>query len=245
MINAFMFGAIIGSFLNVVIYRLPRGESIAFPPSHCPFCGKRLKAWELIPIISFIILRGRCSTCKRGISFRYLFVELFTGLFFSLLFIKYGFSLDFFRYATLGCMALVVSFIDLDYGIIPNSVIIFGLITGCIYGLLANRLQASVFGAVLGFLILSFIYVISGGGMGAGDVKFAAVLGLFLEQKLLLLLLFISFASGALVGIGLVLFKKKNMKSPIPFGPFLGYASIVAALRGDELLRIYFDFIGF
>jgi leader peptidase (prepilin peptidase)/N-methyltransferase len=211
----FILGVIIGSFLNVAIYRLPKGESIIYPPSHCPFCGKRLMIWELIPVISFIALSGRCSRCKQKIPIIYPVVELLTGILFFWVYKSYGNSTEFWGYTIFISILIVSSGIDITVGIIPNYINIIGLFCGIMFGLICGKVNYHLYGAVLGFSIFALIYFFSRGGMGAGDVKFAAVIGSFLGVKLLLVSVFIAFISGAVIGMLLVIIN--------PFWAFHGF----------------------
>ncbi len=239
----FILGVIIGSFLNVAIYRLPKGESIIYPFSHCLFCGKRLMIWELIPVISFIALSGRCSRCKQKIPTIYPVVELLTGILFFLIYKRYGYSPEFWGYAIFIAILIVSSGIDITVGIIPNHINIIGLLCGIMFGLICGKASYHLYGAVLGFSIFALIYFFSRGGMGAGDVKFAAMIGSFLGVKLLLVSVFIAFISGAAVGMLLIIISKKGMKSSIPFGPFMCFGAIVTLLCGNELIIFYINLL--
>lgn len=164
----FILGLCIGSFLNVVIYRLPRGESITLERSHCTSCGKRLRWYELIPLFSYLFLRGRCRTCHEPISLRYPLVELLTGIIFALLFLRFSLTIELVKYLFLSALLVAVSFIDLEHYIIPNSLIITGLAGGLILNIAAK--DVGVVSALIGILVTSgfllLVALISKGGMG-------------------------------------------------------------------------------
>ena len=176
----FLLGLCTGSFLNVVIYRLPRGESITFDRSHCPSCGKQLVWYDLIPVLSYLLLLGRCRSCHTRISIKYPIVELLTGIIFIVLFHHFGATLVFLKYLFLSALLVAVSFIDLEHYIIPNSLVITGLVGGVVLNLAAR--DVGVVSALIGIFVTSgfllLIALISKGGMGE-DIKLAAVTGLF------------------------------------------------------------------
>ncbi|MTV49392.1 prepilin peptidase [Heliobacillus mobilis] len=237
----FSVGTLIGSFLNVVIRRMPRGESIVSPPSHCPSCGFRLQWRDLIPLFSYLLLLGRCRNCGSSIGIRYPLIELVNGLGYLGIFLHRGFSLSSLSLMVLFSILLAVVFIDLDSMIIPDNLMLFGLLTGI---LLTASQTWSVFvegiiGMVIGGGILLTIAVLSKGGMGGGDIKLAGVLGLFLGSHQILLILFLSFLMGSVVGITLMIMKRKTMKDMIPFGPFLAMAAYISMFWGNSILYWY------
>lgn len=260
-VELFILGSFIGSFLNVCIYRLPREESVVNPPSHCMACGKRLSAIDLIPILSYLTLRGKCRYCGTGFSSRYLFVELLTGFLFALCFQVIGFGPELFKALVLLCFLIVITFIDIDYQLILDKVLLWLAGAGIIVHILnyysnyifsffgyADSFVIYVYpiwdlllGALLGGGILLAIALISGGGMGGGDVKFAAVLGFWLGWKLTLLTLFLAFLFGGIGGALLLLFRLKQRKDMIPFGPYLALAAFISMLYGYEIIRWYFN----
>ena len=237
----FFYGVIIGSFLNVCIYRIPRQMSVVSPSSACPACGHRLRWFELIPILSFIIQRGRCLKCKAAVSCRYPLVELSTGVIFGLSYYIYGLSVDFWTVIILASLMLVVAFIDIDYRIIPNRLVLFGLAAGLFMGLL--RPEAGIIfmakGLLTGFGLLLAVAVLSRGQMGFGDVKLAAVMGLFLGWQGVLVAICIAFLAGAVYGIFLMIFKGKDRKTAIPFGPFLSGTTLIAYLWSERIISWY------
>lgn len=242
-ILAVIFGLVIGSFLNVCIYRIPRGMSVVAPPSHCTGCDKRLSVLDLVPVISYLILQGKCRQCGAKISPRYPLVELFCGAGFLLLYINFGLTVEFLAGLVLFSGLVVCSLIDLDHRIIPDGVnLTLGLIA--IPLLLVQSTQVllnGVFGALVGFGLLLLIAVASKGGMGGGDIKLAAVLGLYLGWPNIILALFIAFILGSVVGLIWVWVKQKTLKEALPFGPFLSIAALVVLLWGTEIINWYLN----
>ncbi|QSZ28381.1 prepilin peptidase [Aceticella autotrophica] len=241
----FVFGTIIGSFLNVLIYRIPRKESIVFPSSHCTKCGHELKPFDLIPIISFITLKGRCRYCGAKISLKYPLVELLTGLVFITIFYYFGLTAKTISYIFLSAILITISFIDIEYKIIPNELILTGILGGIVFRLVMYRdgLTDYIIGFLLGAGILFLISVISGGGMGGGDIKLMALIGLFVGWKLTLTTMFIAVILGAICGIILILLKIKTRKDYIPFGPYIAVAWLISILYGCNIINFYIKLI--
>lgn len=241
----FIFGLLIGSFLNVCIYRFPRGESVVGPPSHCPQCDQRLRAMDLVPIFSYLWQKGKCRYCGVKISPRYLLVEGLTGILFVLTFLIIGFNIVLLKYLVLFSVLIVISFIDLDYMIIPDRLVLFIFLWGFVWQIFAPQISwgEALGGALLGGGFLLLVTVLSGGGMGGGDVKLLLAAGFYLGPVLTGLALFISVLVGGLVGLGLILLKIKKRKDPIPFGPFLCLGILAATLWGAELIRWYVTFL--
>ncbi|MDD3315329.1 MAG: prepilin peptidase [Syntrophaceticus sp.] len=241
----FILGLCIGSFLNVVIYRLPRGESITLERSHCASCGKQLRWYELIPLFSYLFLRGRCRTCHEPISIRYPIVELLTAITFALVFLRFGLTLELLKYLFLSALLVAISFIDLEYFIIPNSLIIIGLVGGVILNIVAQ--DVGLVSALIGILVTSgfllLVALISKGGMGGGDIKLAAVTGLFLGWPLAPLGLFLGACVGGIVAIILLLSGLRGRKDPLPFGPFIALGTVIAFLYGFEMLNWYLQLL--
>ncbi len=238
----FIFGAVIGSFLNVVIYRLPKGQSIIHPPSHCPKCGKRLKWWHNIPIISYIILKGRCFWCNERISPRYPLVEFITALMAVLIYEKMGLTIKL-VWAEVFLLSLIPAFfIDLDHQIIPDIISLGTLTWGIICSIIKLSTTSPV-EALLGIIICGglflFIAVASKGGMGLGDVKLAASFGANLGWKLGLISLFVSVLLGGIYGAALIILRKRKRKDKIPFGPFMILGAYLTFYFGKEILRWY------
>jgi leader peptidase (prepilin peptidase)/N-methyltransferase len=238
----FIFGLMIGSFLNVCIYRIPRGQSIIFPPSACPTCGKRLKPCHMVPVLSFLLLGGKCAYCKEKISAVYPVVELGTAILYTFLFYKFGPGILFLKYCFLSSILIVICFIDMKNQIIPDEMIIAGLLAGIIFSSvdIQNLLRDYIPGALIGSGILLLIVILSKGGMGGGDVKLMAVIGIFLGWRKALLALFISFILGGIFAFVLLITRKKGMKDAVPFGPFLGAAAMVTVFYGQYIVPYYF-----
>jgi len=238
----FVLGLLAGSFLNVCICRLPRGESIVFPPSGCPACGRRLGVAELVPVFSWLWQRGRCRGCAAAISWRYPVVELLTGCTFLLLLYQLGLTAAFAASAAFFAVVIVIAFIDLEYQLIPNRLVIVLLVVAAIRQIFWPEapLASAIYGALFGSLLLLALAILSGGGMGGGDVKLMLPLGFYSGLPETLLLLLLAFISGGLVGGALLLLKIKGRKDAIPFGPFLSTAALVTALAGRQILDWYF-----
>ena len=239
-------GLCIGSFLNVCIYRIPREESIAFPPSHCTSCGYELKAVDLIPVISYLFLKGKCRKCGEKISINYPLVELLNGVLYLLIFLKFGLSLSFVFYSLLTSLLIVISYIDLDSKYIYSSTTILGVVLAAIYivvGLYTKDISISnnVLGGAIGYGIIYLIVVITK-GMGQGDAEVAGVCGLFIGIKGILVCLFIAVVLGGLVAAIILIFKLKEKKSEIAFSPYISIGSIVYILLGKEILSLYLNF---
>lgn len=242
----FILGAIIGSFLNVCIYRIPREESIAFPPSHCTNCSTRIKFYDLIPVLSYVFLKGRCRYCKDKISLIYPIIELTTGFIFYGLYINYGISYYFIKYAVLACFLIVIGMIDFNTTDVYFKVTICGIICGVIFAIIGGikgyALLTYLYGALLGWGVIASIILIFK-GMGWGDAEVCAIGGIFLGLKLSILMLFLSFIIGGSIGIILVILKKKTKKDYIAFGPYIAIAGIITMLFGNEIINWYFNTI--
>jgi leader peptidase (prepilin peptidase)/N-methyltransferase len=243
-IYAALVGASGGSFLNVVIWRVPRGESIVSPPSHCPKCGTRIRARDNIPIVSWLILRGRCHSCGEPISPRYPLVEALVAVLFAAITLVNGLDWDLAWQLPLAAVLVALAAIDLDLHIIPNRIIYPTAAWGVISALLIRpsdlpELLAWGAGAGLFFLIAAIAYP---AGMGMGDVRLAAVLGLYLGSSVVPALL-IAFLSGTAVGIAIMARHgvAEGRKMGVPFGPFLALGGIVALMVGPDLVEVYRD----
>lgn len=239
----FFLGASVGSFLNVVISRLATGESILRSPSHCPLCGHRLGPHELIPLVSFVVQRGRCRSCGKRISWQYPLVELTTSLVFLLLFLRFGLTLPFLVGVVSASFLLVIFVYDLKHQLILDRVtipaIVFGLLAVFLLG--SSILSAIVGGAIgAGFFALQYA-VSKGRWIGGGDIRLGAFLGVLLGWEKLLLTLLLAYVSGALVATALVVTGAKRWGSQLAFGTFLAAAGFVSFLVGDELIRWYLD----
>ncbi|WP_022854481.1 prepilin peptidase [Thermodesulfatator atlanticus] len=235
-IAAFIFGGLIGSFLNVCAWRLPREESIIRPGSHCPKCGTPIKWYDNIPIVSYLFLRGKCRSCKEPISLRYPIVELFTGLLSVAVFLRFGLTPAYLGFFVFCAALLLVSLIDLDYQIIPDEISLPGILVGLAFSLynpLTTPLDA-LLGALCGagglYLLAEFYYFLTKReGLGGGDLKLLAMIGAFLGVKSLIPVVFIASLVGAVIGISLSIFYRIREKRTfaIPFGPFLSLGAII------------------
>lgn len=251
----FIIGICIGSFLNVCIDRLPSGGSIVNPPSHCPNCERRLKRIDLIPVASYLWLRGRCRYCRTSIPRRILVVEVGTGLLFAFLSFSYGFGVEFLVLALCACLFLILAVIDLEHGLILNKIVYpaigIGLVLSPFWpslgfarpflggdGLLHSFLS-SISGGLIFAALLSLIALLYSGGMGWGDVKMAALIGLITGFPSVLTAMMLSFLSAGTLAILLLLLRLRSRKEAIPFGPFLSMGAFIALLRGPELIRWY------
>jgi len=246
---SFILGTCIGSFLNVCIYRIPVGESIISPPSRCPGCGAGIRWYQNIPIVSWIVLRGKCATCKTGISIRYPLVEALTGGLFLLVFHTFGISWPTLVFWVFMAMLVVITFIDLDHQIIPDVISLPGIVIGfaCSFLLPWITWTDSLYGILLGggslFLVAAGYELLTRKeGMGGGDVKFLAMLGAFLGWKAILPVIFISSLLGTMVGVPLMLIKGADRKLAIPFGPFLAVGAVIWLFWGGMLLSWYLGF---
>lgn len=245
-----LLGLLIGSFLNVVIFRVPRGESIVSPGSHCPACGQALRAWELIPLISFLFQKGRCRKCQEHISWRYPAVELLTGtLFFVVAAIGLSAGIQPARLLlNLVFVAILValSFIDFDTFHLPD-VLTFPLLGLGILGafLIPGPPSGweSVFSAVGAGAVFGIIAWVYPSGMGLGDVKLVAALGAFLGFPAIFLAIFIGSFIGVLMGVFSIFIGRKRFRQQIPFGPYLALGAIFALLWGTQILDRYWAWI--
>ena len=237
-------GAIVGSFLNVVAYRLPRGESLAHPPSRCPSCGQPVKPYDNIPVLSWLLLRGRCRHCKQPISARYPIVEAGTGLLCALVVLVKGADEDAIIGIVLVLLLVPVTLIDLDHHLIPNKITYPGAVLGIALvalletdSLVEHLVAAAGAG---GFLLVAAI--VQPRGMGMGDVKLAFVLGVYLGRAVVPAI-FVALIAGALVGATIIarMGVEKGRKAGIPFGPWLSLGGVVGLLAGDAIVDWYLD----
>jgi leader peptidase (prepilin peptidase)/N-methyltransferase len=243
-----LFGLCIGSFLNVVIYRLPLGQSLASPPSRCRNCGYSLRWFDNIPVLSWVFLRGRCRNCGIDVSWQYPIVELITGALFVLVVWLTPVGPLLAARLILVCILVALFGIDLEHQILPNTITLPGIVIGLLFSLVAPPgIKDALIGAVLGGGIL---YAIAAGyflwrreeGMGMGDVKMLAMLGAFLGWKAVLVTLVLASFSGAFVGLGMMAVQRGGMKYALPFGTFLALGAVAAMLVGDPLIAWYAGF---
>jgi leader peptidase (prepilin peptidase)/N-methyltransferase len=236
-------GLLVGSFLNVVIYRLPRGESLVTPASQCPSCGTPVKPYDNIPVVSWLFLRGRCRSCGAAISARYPLVEALTGAVFVGVALTRGVEDDLALWLPFAAMLIAVAGIDLDHRIIPNKI----LLPAAVWGLAATIAfrpdnvddvliaGAAAFGALL---LAALAYP---AGMGMGDVKLAGVMGIYLGSGVAPAML-VAFLAGSIVGLAIIAREGRDArKKGIPFGPFLAFGGLVGIFAGPELVDVYVD----
>jgi leader peptidase (prepilin peptidase)/N-methyltransferase len=241
-------GLIVGSFLNVCIDRLPQNKSIVFPPSHCEACQHKLAAKDLIPLFSYLRLRGRCRYCQAAIPRRVFWVELATALIFALLCWHYGLSAELGVMIFYACLFTIIFVTDLEQGLILNKVVYPGMVVALLLALyplpwlsepMGMRIAYSALGGAIGFAIFLLIAIVSRGGMGWGDVKLAALIGLATGFPLVFLAIIMGAILGGIVAVALVIAKKRKRRQTIPFGPFLAVAAMVTLLWGSNILSWY------
>ncbi len=240
----FILGLIVGSFINVVIYRLPEELSIVKPPSHCPQCNTRLKVIDLIPVFSFISTGGKCRYCGNKISYQYPFVELLTAFFFLIVYLKFSLTAEFFMMILLLSALIAISFIDYKYMIIPNLITYSGIIIGFLSAIIFDYI--TIFDSLLGIfipaLLLFLVALLFKGGMGMGDVKLVSMLGAFLGYKYTLAGIFIGSLFGSVIGLALMGLGILNRKDRIPFGPFICLGTVIMIFFGEQLWTWYVSF---
>lgn len=235
-------GLLLGSFFNVCIYRIPRGESIVFPGSHCTNCNNKIKGYDLIPVISYIFLKGKCRYCGEKISLRYPAVELITAALFYFIYLKYGLTFFTIKYIVLASLLIVIGMIDLDTTDVYFSTTIIGIIFGVSFIIAGYFFNIDVKEFILGGIaaggFIAVIILITR-GMGWGDAEICLICGLFLGFKLSIVMLFLSFIIGGTIGIGLILSKIKDRKDYIPFGPFIAISSLLTMFFGEYIVNYY------
>lgn len=246
----FILGIVIGSFLNVCIFRLPLGKSVATSPSACPACQHRLGPLDLIPVLSYLLLRGKCRYCKAKISAQYPLVEAANGVLWTLLYMRFGLVWPLLVYMALVSLLVVISVIDLKHMEIPDGLVVAGLILG------AAQLMASVFtmhfdvwhsyviglfagGLPLLLISLFCLYVLKKDAMGGGDIKLMAFAGLVIGWKLVIVAYIIGIFSGALIGVFLMTSGKRKRSDAIPFGPFLSLGVVLSVFFGHDIINWY------
>jgi leader peptidase (prepilin peptidase)/N-methyltransferase len=254
----FVYGLIIGSFLNVCIYRIPNEMSIIKPPSHCTSCGKRLKPLDLIPVFSWLFLRGRCRYCGSKISVRYLLIELLTGFSFLPLLFIYGFSVNFILYALMTSVFITIFFIDSEHMIIPNGLVLTAFIIALIHFgfnlyikeyIELSDVLTPIIGMVSGSGALLLVAVIASkiykteDTVGMGDVKLLFPIGLLLGYKLLILMMLLACITTSVASLILIKAGKKTRKDLIPFGPFIVASTYFTLLFGENIITWYMSLL--
>ncbi len=251
----FIFGAVVGSFLNVCIVRIPEGESVVHPPSHCPNCKSPIAFYDNIPLFSYLLLRGRCRACRERISPRYFAVELLTASLAVALFYKFGLGPAFLTSFIFVAALIIISFIDLDVMIIPDVISLPGIVLGLLFSIVARYALEDPF-EVIPSPLSSLVGLLVGGGfllavgriyevftkvegMGGGDIKLFAMIGAFLGWQSLLGTLLFASLGGSVIGLTVMLLKGVGRRHPIPFGPFLCLGALLHLFFGQELAAFY------
>ncbi|MBK5276673.1 MAG: prepilin peptidase [Desulfuromonadales bacterium] len=246
---ALVIGMLVGSFLNVCICRMPKNESVVFPPSHCPNCEYQIRWYDNIPVISYLLLKGKCRGCGTRISLQYPLVELLNGLLTLALFLRFGPTPEF-LVLFLFCSALVViTFIDLEHQIIPDEISLSGIVIGfiCSFFLQGHFWLNSLLGILLGggsllFVAYAYQWLTGKEGMGGGDIKLLAMMGAFLGWKSIPFIIFCSSLVGSVIGISIMLVQKKDSKLAIPFGPYLAFSAVLYVFYGRQIIQWYLAF---
>ncbi len=248
---SFLFGAVVGSFLNVVILRLPNNkESIVYPPSHCPLCKADILWYDNMPIISYLFLGGKCRKCNEKISLQYPLVELGMGLLTLALFHQFGLSIEFFIFFLFSAALMVIIFIDLHHQIIPDIISLPGIAIGFASSFFIKTvswqdsgLGILIGGGILYSIALIYYLITKKDGMGGGDIKLLAMIGGFLGWQSLLFVVFASSLTGSAVGIVSMCTHGKGTKTKIPFGPFLSLAALTYLFFENDILRWWHNYI--
>ena len=245
-VYAALVGLVTGSYLNVVIHRLPRGESTVLPRSHCPWCGGVIRARDNLPVVSYLLLRGRCRRCGAPISWRYPALEALTALLFVAVVERFGFTLEALAGLVFGCLLLVLAAIDLDHFLLPDKLTLPGILLGLAaqFSLPRTSLLDALLGVAVGagllILVINFWFWIRGEeGMGMGDVNMLAMIGAFLGWQGVLVSFALATVAGALGGVALKLTGRLEERGRLPFGLFLALGALVALFVGDRLLAAY------
>jgi len=236
-------GALIGSFLNVVIHRLPDGRSLAWPGSRCPDCEHDIAPYDNVPVLSWLILRGRCRHCRQPISARYPIVELLTAVVFGLIAAVCGVDFGLVQQLPFAAALIALAAIDLERRLLPNRILAplagFGLIAGA--AVMTSELSELLIAGAAAFGAFLVVALIAPGGMGMGDVKLAGVMGLFLGLEIIPALL-VAFGAGSVVGLVIVARRgSQARKQAVPFGPFLALGALIGLLAGEQLIELYAD----
>ena len=242
-----IFGLVIGSFLNVCIYRIPKEESISFPPSHCTNCEHKLSPIDLVPLVSYIFLRGKCRYCKTKISIRYPLIESLNAVLYLIVYLKFGLTLITLKYCVLVSILIIIGIIDYKTQFVYTSTTIFGGIVATIFIIVQAIMYKTgtfdlILGGAIGFGIIGLIVFLTR-GMGEGDIEIATVCGLFLGVKGILLGLFLAIILGGIVGIIILSLKLKKAKEKIAFGPCIAIGSLISMLWGVEILKFYWNLL--
>ncbi|MGX7596067.1 prepilin peptidase [Planococcus plakortidis] len=238
---ASVFGLVFGSFYNVVGLRVPKNESIAYPPSHCTTCERRLTALDLVPVFSYLFLRGKCRNCGSSIHWVYPLMEAITAVLFTTVFLKFGFTPELIVGLLFVSMLVIITVSDIAYMLIPDKVLLpfAAVLLGMRLFVPLDPWWDSLLGAAVGFSVLLLIATLSKGGMGGGDIKLFFVIGLALGTAGTLLTLFLASFIGAVAGIILLRVRKQGRKTPIPFGPSIALSAVLVYLWGEQFIGWY------
>ncbi|WKA56253.1 prepilin peptidase [Planococcus shixiaomingii] len=242
----FIFGLVFGSFFNVVGLRVPKKESIAYPPSHCTNCNRQLTAIDLVPVLSFLFLKGKCRTCGSKIHWVYPLMEFITGALFTLSFLHFGFTPELVIAILFVSLLVIITVSDIAYMLIPDKVLLpfAALLLALRFIIPLDTWWDSLLGAVVGFSLLFLIAVVSKGGMGGGDIKLFFAIGLVVGTMGTLMTLFFASIIGAVVGIIQLRITKQGRKTPIPFGPSIAVGALIVYFYGFGILDWYMSFMG-
>lgn len=241
----FIFGLVFGSFFNVCIYRIPREENIAYPPSHCAKCGRELKAYELIPVLSWVILRGRCKGCNEKISIIYPLIELITAFMFLIMYLNFGLTINTFKYIVLFSILIIASTIDIKTKEVYFSVSLVGFLFGISFSIIeiinGKPLKEGIISILIPLIIVGIIYLISKrfDGFGAGDLEVYLFVSLYLSPILMGVTLIVSIILGGILAIFLLIIGKRKME--IPFVPFIALGTFISVLWGIDILNVYLN----
>jgi leader peptidase (prepilin peptidase) / N-methyltransferase len=245
---AFLFGAVVGSFLNVCIYRVPAGKSVVFPPSACPQCQSAIRWFDNIPIFSYLFLRGRCRSCAAPISWRYPLVELLNGCLTAALLLRVGPTLTFVALFLFCSSLVVITFVDLDHQIIPDAISLPGIVVGFIFSFFlpwhswSNSLIGIAAGGGSLFLVAwSYERLTGKEGMGGGDIKLLAMMGAFFGWRAVPFIIFAASLVGSVIGLTVMKLQKKDAKLAIPFGPFLAFGAVLYIFFGRQIIFWYLN----
>jgi leader peptidase (prepilin peptidase)/N-methyltransferase len=240
-----LLGVVLGSFLNVVIYRLPRSQSLVRPGSRCPSCGTPIRWYDNIPVISWLVLRGRCRACEVRIPIRYPLVEAITGIAFALAFWRFGLTWPLLVAWAFIVAMVAVAFIDYDHMIIPNKIVLPGAVTGLMASVAIHpqRWWVYVAGSAGAAAFMFLLAMLWPGGMGPGDIKMALFMGAVLGAYVIVAV-FAAFLFGSIAGVYMIVIQKRSRKARVPFGPYLAMGAVLAALGGETILRSYMNIYG-
>ncbi|MER2263266.1 MAG: prepilin peptidase [Psychrobacillus sp.] len=242
-IFVFIYGLVLGSFYNVVGLRVPKGESIVRPPSHCPICDRNLTVKDLVPVFSYVFLKGKCRGCGTKIHWVYPVIELTTGVLFTFAYLQLGFTWEFVTALLFISLLIIITVSDIAYMLIPDKILLFFLIPLIVCRMISPLTPwwDSAVGAIVGFGILLLVAMVSKGGMGGGDIKLFFVIGVVLGTVSTLVTLFLASVIGTVVGLITLKISKQGRKTPIPFGPSIAIAAVISYFYGQAIVDWYMN----